>query len=306
MFFRPLNPYSVDGLEMFKVEEDDQGKPLVNVWFYGISAKRYGLYDNDDRTTIRKYSAHGLGENLLGLDQEEFWQDILVLQYHPDLLQQILDKYAYRHAVYSFRVSSYGIWQRFKTLNCNKSMSRQVKPFNFITIGMGYRKNPQTNEPIIPMMPYVNPNDRRFKEIPYRPFVDYKTGAQYPRDDSMDTRYYWKPLSDMLLSYITHPESKSEGDTGVLRRRHMQIDEASIHYIGKESNQLEESETIGVEAANYTTYEDPSLLYNKILAMKEEDALKLGISARTLYYWKAKIREGKKVKLYGKVRAKMV
>jgi hypothetical protein len=40
--------------------------------------------------------------------------------------------------------------------------------------------------------------------------------------------------------YIDHPESKSEGDAGLLRRCHIQVDEDSIHYIGKESNQLEE------------------------------------------------------------------
>jgi hypothetical protein len=93
---------------------------------------------------------------------------------------------------------------------------------------------------------------------------------------------------------VDHSESKSEGDTRLLRRRHVNIDEASVHYIGKESNQLEESETIGVRADNYIIYEDPSSLNNKILAMKEIDAHKLGISTRTLYYWKAKIREGKK------------
>ena len=60
-FFRPLNPYSLP-VEMFKIEEDDNHKPLDNVMFYGISAKRYCLYDKDNgNITIRKYSTHGLG-----------------------------------------------------------------------------------------------------------------------------------------------------------------------------------------------------------------------------------------------------
>jgi DNA polymerase elongation subunit (family B) len=60
-FFRPLNPYSVP-MEMFKVEDDDEGRPLDDVWFYGISAKRYVLYDRDTNSVIvRKYSSHGLG-----------------------------------------------------------------------------------------------------------------------------------------------------------------------------------------------------------------------------------------------------
>ena len=65
-------------------------------------------------------------------------------------------------------------------------------------------------------------------------------------------------------------------------------------YEGKESNELDESQIIGVHGANYTTYEDPAHAINKILALKEEDAPKMGISARTLYYWKTQIREGKR------------
>jgi len=41
-FFKPLNPYSTP-MEMFKIEEDDNHKPLDNVMFYGISAKIYCL-----------------------------------------------------------------------------------------------------------------------------------------------------------------------------------------------------------------------------------------------------------------------
>jgi hypothetical protein len=184
-----------------------------------------------------------------------------------------MDKYAHRYAVYDFKVSSYPLLQRFKLINHKKPISRQIKPFNFITIGMGYRKNTATSEPIIPIMSHVNPKDRQFREIPYRPFIDYKTGEQYPHDNNMDTRCYWKPLSELINEYMNHPEAKSEGSMGLLQRRHVHVDEASIRYIGKESNQLEESETVGVEATNYTVYEDPSTLYNKILALKEEDAL---------------------------------
>ena len=66
-FFKPLNPYNIQDLDMFKVEEDEAGQPLRNVTFYGISAKRYALYDinNKGEILIRKFSSHGLGENLL-------------------------------------------------------------------------------------------------------------------------------------------------------------------------------------------------------------------------------------------------
>ena len=61
-FFQPLNPYNFDK-PLFKEEKED-------VWFYGISAKRYVLYTKEgDKITIkdgdeRAYSLHGLGHLL--------------------------------------------------------------------------------------------------------------------------------------------------------------------------------------------------------------------------------------------------
>jgi hypothetical protein len=57
---------------------------------------------------------------------------------------------------------------------------------------------------------------------------------------------------------------------------------------------LGESETIVVEADKYTIYKDSGPCYNKILALNEGVAPKLGILARILYYWKAQIKAGKK------------
>ena len=57
--FRPLNPYSTP-VEMFKVENGENGKPLDDVWFYGISAKQYCLYQvKDNKIDILKHSSHG-------------------------------------------------------------------------------------------------------------------------------------------------------------------------------------------------------------------------------------------------------
>lgn len=147
--------------------------------------------------------------------------------------------------------------------------------------------------------------DKRFNEIPYRQFIDYRTGDKYPYEDSMDTKYYWKPLSELLEEYIDHPESKSNGDIGLLQRKFIVVDMGSVHYIGKESNELDESTIVGVNEDSDTIYENSDALYQKILAMKEEDAAKVGISARTLYYWKAQTREGRKIVLNDKVKAKM-
>lgn len=295
-FFKPLNPYNVEGLDMFKVEEDEQGQPLHDVWFYGISDKRYALYIiTETGIKILKYSSHGLGENLLGLDQMQFWGNILTIHYHPDQKPKIMDKYAYRYAVYDFKVSSYQVWQRFRVLNYNKPYSKQIKPSGFFIIGMGYRQNPTSKEPIIPMMQYISPKDKRFKQIPYMPFIDYKTGDSYPNDRSMDTQYYWKPLSRLLEDYMDHPESKLDGDTGLLERKHITIDESSIHYIGKETNELDTKQTIGVDDECYTIYENTEAINNnineRILNMSEAEAQKLGIGRRCLQRAKASIKK---------------
>lgn len=306
-FFKPLNPYSIDSLDMFKVEEDKRGR-LHDVWFFGISAKRYVLYDRNQETgkiLIRKYSSHGLGENLLGLNQGQFWLDILTMHYQTDHRHRILDKYAYRHAIYDFKVTSYPLLKRFKIINDNKPLQKQIKPFNFITIGMGYRKNPHTKEPIIPVMPHVNPEERRFQEIPYRPFIDYKTGEQYPNDKSIDTRYYWKPLSELINDYINHQEAKSEGDIGLLQRKHIQIDEASIRYIGKESNELDEAQIIGVDGNNYTEYRSMEAYILKLLNLTLEEANKLGLSKSAFYDLKNHLHNGKMPKLKNKTLLKL-
>jgi len=76
MIFKILNPYSLN-VEMFKIEKDDNDKPLEDVIFYGISAKGYCLFDiNKGKLNIRKYSTHGLGY-LLNINCEDVWKAIL-------------------------------------------------------------------------------------------------------------------------------------------------------------------------------------------------------------------------------------
>jgi hypothetical protein len=82
---------------MFKIETDKDKKPLENVWFYGISAKRYVLFDMNIDTKeikIRKYSLHGLG-HIQGIKdkQKQVWEDILKIHFKPEQKEEILEKY---------------------------------------------------------------------------------------------------------------------------------------------------------------------------------------------------------------------
>ena len=105
-FFQVLNPYNFD-TDIFKLEKSD-------VWFYGISAKRYCLYTIDKKTseiTIdkKKYSAHGLGhllDPISNYDDKkhvawhiEIWKDILDLEYKKTTIEKLYEKYDNKYAI---------------------------------------------------------------------------------------------------------------------------------------------------------------------------------------------------------------
>lgn len=289
-FFRPLNPYSMH-VDTFKIEEDKHGK-IENVWFYGISAKRYVLYDYNETTkeiSIRKHSAHGLG-HLQSIDEEQWWKDILSIHYNSKQSNEVIRKYASSFAFSELTISNYNTLQRFQDFNKDKPLQSKIKPLNFITVGNGYRQNPESKEPIIPMVPYVNPKGA--KEIPFMEFIDYRTGVKYPNDKSIDTQYYWKPLSQVFVDYINHSESKSDGDIGLLKRRLVEISKSAIRYIGKESNDLDESQILGVSTNNYAEYANQEEnIKHLIMSIPTESAPKFGLSKRNIQYLKSKIRK---------------
>ena len=124
-FFNPLNPYSVN-VEMFKIEEDDNKKPLDNVMFYGISAKRYCLYKiNSGEIRILKYSTHGLG-HLKDIDGKQIWKSILTKDFKG---------YDHKIAVSQITISRPSILDRFKKMNSGKPYDKRIKTFNFMLIG---------------------------------------------------------------------------------------------------------------------------------------------------------------------------
>lgn len=85
-----------------------------------------------------------------------------------------------------------------------------------------------------------------------------------------------------------------DGDVDVLERKHVNV--TGIIHIGKESNELEESEMLGVGSDSYETYEDVRNLDEKfkkiapsVLKLKPKDVKKFGISKQTLWNVKKKI-----------------
>ena len=84
---------------------------------------------------------------------------------------------------------------------------------------------------------------------------------------------YWKDLKEIFWDYVNHPESKFDGRKGVLKRKYLQI--TNIVAIGKESNNLDESEILGLDENSVFEYQNTTLDIKKIFEMKPKDAKKI-------------------------------
>ncbi len=137
-------------------------------------------------------------------------------------------------------------------------------------------------------MPYVNPKEKQFEEVPYLPFVDRRTGKAYPNAVSPETCVFWKPMADVLFEYASHPEAKSDGDVGILERKEVVV--RRVRHIGKETNELEQASAMGVDGDGCTEYVDFRAI---IMGMSREEAEKRGISRRNYFMLRKKYKEGK-------------
>lgn len=294
--FDSLNPYDFDKA-ILEIEEG-----MEDIWFYGISSKRYCLFHNDkNKITIPEgkklfYKLHGLGHitnpfsrELKKRDQwhKILWEDILRVHFHPESLPDVLEKYENYAVISNLTVSTGTILKRFSKMNEGKEFDEQIKPFNFMLVGNGTTIN--NGEIIKPVAPFnKNPQVAIEKE-----FIDYSTG------DILKGRQYWKPLSYVFLDYIDHPEAKFEGEVGVLQRRHLKP--KGCVYIGKEANKVEMQE---LESNKVETYLNIKKFYEWVLSLEPKDTRAMGIKDRsTLKRIKDKIEQGKNLNYtYGAVK----
>jgi hypothetical protein len=173
-------------------------------------------------------------------------------------------------------------------MNENKPYEKQIKPFNFMLIGS--EKNG-----IIPCLPY----DKDIKGIQYKPFIDYKsdtTSDNLP----LNSIAYWYTLEDVLTQYVRHCDNKFDYDNeGIAHRKHIIVDK--IRYIGKESNNLDETSVIGINDQSYLEYVNLEDFKQWILTLKPKDIMDKGISERGLRNFKQKIKDGKGLKNKSKI-----
>ncbi|MCQ6963556.1 DNA polymerase [Methanolobus chelungpuianus] len=284
--FDSLNPYDFDK-PILEIEDG-----MEDIWFYGISSKRYCLFRREGNKIVipegKKlfYKLHGLGHitNPFSLELKEgehwhkrFWDDILKVHFHPEELIDVLETYDYYAVISNLTVSTGNILLRFKKMNEGKEFSEQIKPFNFMLVGSGATVN-EKGESIKPIAPF-NKNPQVVVE---KKCIDSYTG------DICQGRHLWKPLADVFLSYINHPEAKFEGDIGVLQRRNLKP--TGCVYVGKEANKIEMQELEGIHVEIYPNIEEVREFVDNLTP---DEARKIGIKHRSsLKQLKDRVREG--------------
>jgi len=292
-YFQPLNPYSLD-IPLLKPEKED-------MWVYGISSKRYALYNYEHGNikfmeNERSYKLHGLGHltnpfpNSVKDWHAEIWEDILKLHYGQIIEQNIEEKYSNLFAISRLTVSTSNVLNRFKAINQGKVWSEQIKPFNFFNVGFQTIK--EDGNAVKPLAPF----SKEPQKIVYESFIDYQTG------EVKEGSHYFKPLSRTILQYVDHPENKFDGDIGVLKRKHIHVD--NVVYIGKEANNIDEQALKVKEAQVFINQKE---VKKKILALTPMEAREIGIMYRsTLKKIKDKIISGEKINLNAKVVEKLI
>jgi len=273
-FFQSLNPYGVN-LQLLKVDNED-------VWFYGISSKRYALYQFENGVITflegeRSFKLHGLGHLTNPFPksqtdwQSEIWRDILRVHYGFLSSLEIEERYSRFFAIAKMTISTSHVLDRFKTLNECKEWHEQIKPFNFCLVGFQVKRDGK--KPVKPLSPY----SKDPQTIVNEPFIDYETGI------NKQGLQYYKPLSKTILQYIDHPESKYVGDIGQLERRLIHVSE--IVHIGKEANNIEDEP---LEGGNVQVFRNKEKERLRIISIRQCDAERLGIDRKTRWRMKKK------------------
>jgi hypothetical protein len=287
--FEALKPYDRDTVvaPILELEDENFAEPKTRLggrrelWCYGISAKRYVLYQRSDSREpvlrgwpdldagidagdseappdqLLKPSEHGLGHLLNPTDPEsedrgwiqQAWAYLLRSESgdaeEPDWLD--------RPAVAQSTVSSPRLRKLFQSLNRDRPYAEQIKPFNFLNIAfVPAQERPASEQRMVLVAPYER-DPRRWLEMPwfnrysgreYRLTLEPFNG--YVRPGVVRPRSY----RDILRQYRTNEEVKSLGPEGqpcgqetrgLLGRRHVRL--RTVTHVGKESNSLEDAQT---------------------------------------------------------------
>lgn len=262
-FFQPLYPYSDNGylleLEKYNFVERDKELVWTPLFFLGISAKRYVLYNLiEGRIILRKVSSHGLGAFRINskdylspasIPAPEYSFKDLGLNEHGrwiyDLWYQFVQKY---------QIDSENWWHvNMDKLALNVAASRQtvlstaylfklfqhipgVLPFNFVTTFFQFPERTlqhRISEDYAHKVDY-----EKCVSSLYLPFTTNLTGITNFFVVKTNDSVHVKPLTiqEALYDYFHHHEHKSLNgyDSGEMQMRHVEI--KGYVPMGKESS----------------------------------------------------------------------
>jgi hypothetical protein len=273
--FEALNPYDRSAVpgSVLEIEEEnydlDTGERR-QLYCYSIAGKRYALYNltDDGEPVLRKCSEHGLGHLLDPADPhhgsspidpvtkarkwiKRLWEDTV----RAEALGQRPSepKWLDRPAITRTTISTPRLLRPFKHHNRRRPAAEQIRPYNFMLVAHpAPLSHPIGASPkrFLLVAPY-NRDPRQWRKLRWTDA--YEPGSRYTittAGQAVENAVRVKTYRDVLADYRTHPEPKSSGPDGqpcarqtigLLARRPVNV--ATITYIGKESNQLEDAHT---------------------------------------------------------------
>jgi hypothetical protein len=270
-WFDALNPYEQPGpilkLEGQNFSTDEQRrKELEPLYCAAISAKRYALFNRDDRGSpiIRKASAHGLGHLLSPYDdeqrgeresgvrqwQEDMWKAIvkslgganpmaLPIDWRPELAHPAVSQYT---------ASTPDLVARFKDFNLGRPYAERLKPFNFLLEFYSKRPDEAARQGLL-----KTSDDAKRQLKPISPYCrdPYSMLSKiHDRVTGRPVEQRWlRTYAEALRGYHLHPETKfldgDYTDRGPTRRRHILVQ--AVEDIGKEADKWDDEEPLSAD-----------------------------------------------------------
>jgi hypothetical protein len=270
--FASLNPYNPDAVRgsiLNLVDANyvasDPKEPRRQLYGYSIAAKRYALYEKQDRANIRIVDpkAHGIGFLYPPKDSPKNWEEEV-----PQWTYEMWN-YIVRGALELKRKSPswLNIPQMMRltitTYNVLEMLGEWdiARPYNFLFLPMvdptfGYAFDRRADEKVLLVCPFSSHPERWFglecvnvhDGKKYR-MVDYTKETEQSHNVVFPSQF-----ARLLIQYQGHPEAKSQApdgspcqsDTkGLLRRVHVTAGE--LRYVGKETDRKwEEGDDISV------------------------------------------------------------
>ncbi|MEO9276186.1 MAG: hypothetical protein ABI340_00180 [Nitrososphaera sp.] len=117
--------------------------------------------------------------------------------------------YQNKYAISQLSISTPRILDRLREFNEDNDYHNQIKPSNFSLIGFSNVSDGESQ--IKPIAPYRNPA----KHAVYDYFVDYNDKSRH----KLRGKQYWKTFWATFRDYLSHPESKFDGNAGILERK---------------------------------------------------------------------------------------